>query len=227
MEQPTKKKKTTTKPENMQEAIRNGYIKHRLEHGKTPVSIYKFATELGFAEEEFYKHYNSFSGIEKDIWHQYFLSVKSTLDAEEMYAEYSVREKLLAFYFTLFELLQKNRSFVMVEFSHLSKSEKLNPAFLKVFRLDFQHFIKELVQEGVETGEVVNRPFVTDNYDKAFWTQIMFLFRFWMHDESTGFEKTDAAIEKSVNLALDLVAKGPVDSMLDFAKFLLQNRSKS
>jgi hypothetical protein len=49
-----------------------------------------------------------------------------------------------------------------------------------------------------------------------------FLLLFWRDDESAGFEKTDAAIEKSVNLAFDLIGKGAVDSAFDFAKFLYQ-----
>jgi hypothetical protein len=38
-----------------------------------------------------------------------------------------------------------------------------------------------------------------------------------------NFEKTDAAIEKSVNLAFDLIGKGILDNALDFGKFLYQN----
>jgi len=47
---------------------------------------------------------------------------------------------------------------------------------------------------------------------------------FWKNDDSKSFENTDAAVEKSVNLSLDLIEKGPLDSMLDFAKFLYQNK---
>jgi len=53
-----------------------------------------------------------------------------------------------------------------------------------------------------------------------------FLLVFWKEDESPGFEKTDAAVEKSVNLAFDLIGKGAVDSFIDFAKFLYQSKTK-
>jgi hypothetical protein len=33
-----------------------------------------------------------------------------------------------------------------------------------------------------------------------------------------------AAIEKSVNLAMDLMGKSPLDAALDFGKFLFQNK---
>jgi hypothetical protein len=203
--------------------ILKSYQDHLLEHGKQPASIFKFAKDLNITEKDFYALFNSFEGIEKEIWHDYFNQTKSIIESDEVYAEYSVREKLLSFYFTYFEMLQKNRSYVLLCFHKKTKIEA-TPAFLKVFKNDFRHYTKDLVLEGIETDEIASRTYLSDNYDKAFWVQMMFLIRFWINDTSQGFEKTDAAIEKSVNLSLDLVAKGPLDSMIDFAKFLIQNR---
>jgi hypothetical protein len=47
---------------------------------------------------------------------------------------------------------------------------------------------------------------------------------FWIKDNSKGFEATDAAIEKSVNLGFDLVGPGPLDSIIDFGRFLISQR---
>lgn len=223
MEASAKRKKTTKKTQDVGQQIRDAYIEHKLLEGHEPASIFKFAKVIGIIEDEFYQYYNSFNGIEKDIWHQYFVEVKSILDADPTYMEYSVREKMLAFYFTLFEQLKKNRSYVLLCFKHFKKGE-VNPDFLKVFRLDFSHFMKELIQEGIETDEMVSRPYLSDNYHRGFWVQFMFLVNFWIKDESTNFESTDAAVEKAVNLSMDLVAKGPIDSIFDFAKFIIQNR---
>jgi hypothetical protein len=52
-----------------------------------------------------------------------------------------------------------------------------------------------------------------------------FVIHFWKQDDSAGFEKTDAVIEKSVNLAFDLISKGAVDSAIDFAKFMYQTKT--
>ena len=49
-----------------------------------------------------------------------------------------------------------------------------------------------------------------------------FVLMFWIKDESAEFEKTDEAIEKSVNLAFDLMGKGVVDNVFEFGKFLYQ-----
>jgi hypothetical protein len=45
-----------------------------------------------------------------------------------------------------------------------------------------------------------------------------------MKDHSKAFEKTDEAIERSINLSFDMLGKSPLDSALEFGKFLFQNR---
>lgn len=109
-----------------------------------------------------------------------------------------------------------------------TSSENLRPHWtpphLKKFREVYKEFSMELINEGVSTNEIVNRPYLTDSYHEGLWGQLLFLLHFWMKDDSIGFEKTDAAIEKSVNLSLDLLGKGVVDSMVDFAKFMFQSK---
>jgi hypothetical protein len=75
-------------------------------------------------------------------------------------------------------------------------------------------------------GEVATRPVLDKRYPHLFWLHLGFILLFWKQDSSAGFENTDAAIEKSVNLAFDLIGKGAVDSAIDFAKFLYQNKIK-
>ena len=96
---------------------------------------------------------------------------------------------------------------------------------LKGMKSSYLDFIHGLMIEGNDTGEIPKRPFLSDRYKQGFWVQLLFILNFWKNDESKGFENTDAAIEKAVNLSLDLIEKGPLDSMIDFAKFLYQNRS--
>jgi len=48
--------------------------------------------------------------------------------------------------------------------------------------------------------------------------------KFWMDDDSAGFEKTDMAIEKSVNTIFDVFDNTPLDAVLDFGKFLWKER---
>ena len=54
----------------------------------------------------------------------------------------------------------------------------------------------------------------------------MTIFKFWLHDTSQGFEKTDAFIEKSVRLTNEMVHALPVDSIMDFGKFIIKEMKK-
>ncbi len=203
--------------------IKAAYVEHLLTHGKQPASVFKFCLDLGVKEEEFYKHFGSFEGIESHVWKDFVDLTVARLKADEAYAGFSTRERVLAFYYTLLEELKSLRSFVLLQLKGVHKLE-LMPAFLKDFRKSFDAFFQELMADGKNKGEVAMRPFLDKSYPQLFWLHFGFLLLFWKEDNSAGFEKTDAAVEKSVNLAFDLIGKGAVDSAIDFAKFLYQTR---
>ena len=50
--------------------------------------------------------------------------------------------------------------------------------------------------------------------------QLGFLINFWINDSSADFEKTDQAIEKSVQTAFDVFDNTPLTALVDFGKFL-------
>ncbi|VXD10374.1 AcrR family transcriptional regulator [Marinoscillum sp. 108] len=212
----------TRKKSLSQEDFKLAYMDHVLTHGSNPASVFAFAKDLKSTEAQFYSYFNSFKALERTIWSDWFAQTIKTIEEDPAYAEYTVREKLLGFYFTWLEILKNNRSFVLKRFEEISRKE-LNPYFLEGVQPHFKSYVNDLVTEGKDTTEVAERPF-TNQYEKAFWLHFLFITRFWVNDDSSDFEKTDAAIEKSVNLAFDLVGKGPLDSMLDFAKFLFQNK---
>jgi AcrR family transcriptional regulator len=204
--------------------LKKAYIDYVLEHGSKPASIFKFVKEAKIKEEAFYEEFNSFETIEKEIWAGWMSDTIAAIHAEEVYDGYSAREKLLAFYFTFVETLKSNRSFILQTAKKQTRPE-LTPAHLKSLRKVFKEFVNEILLEAKETEEVQNRPYISDKYDEAIWIQFLFVLNFWVKDDSKSFEKTDAAIEKAVNLSFDLMGRGPLDAMVDFAKFLFQNRS--
>ncbi len=200
------------------------FVEYVLEHGKEPVSVYKFASGIGMNEEEFYKYYTSFDAVKSDVWVKFFNDTLTNLESQEVFQTYSAREKLLAFLYTWIEELKKRRSYLISLYGHYKPKVGIVPSELKQFRNAFKDFANELVLEGKETEEIASRPILSDRYDDAMWLQILFVFQFWLHDTSPSFEKTDAAIEKSVNLAFDLMGKSALDTFIDFAKFLYQNK---
>lgn len=220
MEGSKAKKATRKSPE---QKIKEAYIDHVLEHGKQPASIFKFVKELKIKEEVFYEAFNSFDNLEKQIWLDLFQETTHRLTADAVYEEYSVREKLLAFFYTWIEVLKTNRSYIL-QTAPVSRKPDLKPQHLTYVRDAFKEFMNDLMLEAKETEEVATRPYISDRYEDALWVQFLFLINFWLKDDSKSFEKTDAAIEKSVNLAFDLMGRGPLDAIVDFGKFLFQNR---
>ncbi|HSI75352.1 MAG TPA: TetR family transcriptional regulator C-terminal domain-containing protein, partial [Lunatimonas sp.] len=146
------------------------------------------------------------------------------LEGQEVYPSYTAREKLLGFFFTWIEHLKKNRSYLLSLYGGKADLRNPIPQEIKSFKSKVKEFANEIILEGKETEEIANRPYISDRYDEAIWLQVLFVFQFWIKDMSPGFEKTDAAIEKSVNLAFDLMGKSAVDSFVDFAKFLYQSK---
>jgi len=220
-------KKTSRKSQSKasEDKIKAEYIESVLTQGSRPVSVYKFCLDLGIKEEEFYNVFGSFDGLENQIWKGFINKTISRLKSDKAFQSFISREKILAFYFTLLEELKSNRSYVLFQLEHSRKFE-LIPEYIKGFKAEFEAFFDSVLNVGKGKGEVANRPILDKRYPQLFWLHLGFILLFWKQDSSAGFEKTDAAIEKSVNLAFDLIGKGAVDSAIDFAKFLYQNKIK-
>ena len=222
----TASKKSNKATADKSSKIRDAYIDYLLEHGKEPASVYQFMKMLKMKEAVFYDYYNSFSAIEKDVWKSYFEETISRIRSESVYNEYTVREKLLAFYYTWIEVLKDNRSYVTYSVNRMERKGFgwKNADFLHAFRSDFLDFVNDLIAEGKETEEIVDRPLIGSRYDDGLWQQLIFVLKFWVNDDSLGFERTDAAIEKAVNLSFDLMSRSALDTAFDFARFLYQKR---
>jgi AcrR family transcriptional regulator len=214
-----------TQAVNTRERIKKTYLEYVLTQGRQPASPYLIAQHLGIPESDFYSEFNSVEAIEADLWLGFFEEARQKTEGQEVYEGYSVREKLLSFYFTWVEVLKRNRSFVLFATRGVRSGDSSANAQLRLFRPAFKEFVGELLREGRSSGEVANRPLVMDRYADGFYMQALFVLNFFVKDQSKGFEQTDAAIEKAVNTSLDLVGPSAVDSVLDFAKFLYQTRN--
>jgi hypothetical protein len=203
--------------------IRTAYVDYLLTQGKQPASVYKFCIDLGLKEDAFYSSFGSFEAIEKDVWTRFITKTVTTLQSDKGFATFTTRERILSFYYALLEELKNNRSFVIQQLGSFRKPE-LTPSYLKGFKQVFEEFISSTLNHGKSNGEVGTRPYLEKLYPQLFWMHLGFVLLFWRDDDSIGFEQTDAAVEKSVNLAFDLIGKGAIDSAFDFAKFLYQSK---
>lgn len=210
-----------------QEKIRQAYTEYILDNGKEPESVYAFCKKLKIKEEDFYDEYSSFPQIESEIWIALFIEARAAAEREEVYQNYSVREKLLAFLYTWIETLKKNRSYILKSYEGFEKPiyTKRNVQLVD-FKASFYDYLNELLMEARETREVEQRPIpqLMQRYPDLFWAKTLFILDFWIKDTSKSFEKTDTMIEKTVNTAFDLLGPSPLDSLFDLGKFIFQNR---
>jgi len=210
---------------NFIQKIKKNYRDHFNMTNKPPRSISTFMQDMGEDEEAFKKYYKSFSDLDKEIWKDIAVSTITRVKAEDVYIDYAVREKMLSFLYTLVEEMKPYRAFVNYQFKHKKNGRiGITPKFLDDFKTEFMSFSHEIVNEGLDTTEIINRPFISEKYADALWVEVLFLISFWIRDNSANGESTDAAIEKTSNFAFDLLGQTPLDSAFDLVKFLFQRK---
>jgi hypothetical protein len=204
------------------ESIQSAYIDYVLTEGHEPKSVYLFAKKNEMTEEEFYRYFGSFEAVEQNIWTEFARRTITEVKGQEIWAQYSARERALSFFYSFFELLKGSRSFAVYSLKKQPRTLS-TPRVLEPMKHLFESFAEDILRDGLETGELTDRKFFSNKYKDALWMQFGFVLKFWINDNSAGFEKTDEAIEKGVNVTFDLFQRSPIDNLLDYGKFLAKN----
>ena len=209
-------KKQTKK--NLKEELISRYMEYVLEEGHPPASIYKFCKVYKIKEEDFYANFGSFKGLKHAIWDSFYDNTVELLEKNKEYDSFSNKDKMLSFFYTFFELLTLNRSYVLLSINEGAMDERT--AQFKSLRKKIRGFAQGLIEEANDqsTSRLGKRN--STIFSEGAWWHFLFLLKFWADDNSPAFEKTDVAIEKSVNTVFDLFDNTPLDSIIDFGKFL-------
>lgn len=203
--------------------IFEAYIEQTLLEEKMPKSVFLFCKHAKIEESEFYLHFGSLDGVRTAIFEAFYKNAMQLLTKNENFEKQSPKEKLLDFYFTFFEVLQLNRSYVLFVLDEKKLTKKWSD--LKGLRSHFKEFVVTLIIEGNAEKEGRFSQRSEKIFSEAAWGQLLFLLKFWMNDNSVGFEKTDVAIEKSVQTVFSLFDNNALDTLFDFGKFLWKEKS--
>lgn len=219
------KKTNTTKETNKPDADKliELFMNDVLENERFPKSVFKFAKEHKITEADFYQHFGSFEGLRKTIWEKFFDNSVNVMEKSKEYVSFSNREKLLTFFYTFFEILTANRSYVLFVLNEENGTLK-NLEQLKGLRKKIKSFSKDLIEEGNKNKSIKLLRQNEMIFSEAVWLQFLFLLKFWKDDNSAAFESTDVAIEKSVNTAFDVFDNTPLERVVDFGKFLWKEK---
>lgn len=202
------------------------YMDYVLEHNTKPNSVYQFAKANNFEEQEFYKHFSAFESIEKHVFHALFENTLITLEKSEDYTSFDAKDKLLSFYYTFFENLTANRSYI----TYALKEEKMPLKTLKVLsslKEGFTTYISSLDIETLDIKQEQLHKIQNRALEESAWIQLLLTMKFWIDDTSSSFEKTDIFIEKSVNTSFDILNIAPLKSVIDFGKFLFKEKMQT
>ncbi|SFZ91386.1 hypothetical protein SAMN05428642_10236 [Flaviramulus basaltis] len=212
------KKKTISKND-----IITYYMDYVLEHNQNPKSVFAFAKINNFEESKFYEFFASFEVIEKAIFEAFFNNSVNALNASEDYKIFDARNKLLSFYFTFFENLTANRSYVKLVLYKYKNSLK-GLKVLSGLKHHFTDYIYHLEIQMLDVKQEQIEKIQQRTLKESAWLQLLLTMKFWLDDTSPSFEKTDIFIEKSVNTSFDVLDVAPLKSVIDLGKFLFKEK---
>jgi hypothetical protein len=217
-------KKNTTKKKKINDTVLVSlYMDSVLSNNAEPKNVYIFCKDNDIEESDFYSFYGSIDALKEDIWIKLYENTASNLTKDENFASYSNRNKLLSLYFTMFEVLTLNRSYVYYTLKE-SKDGLKALKQLKGLRAHFKSFINQIIDENEEPKNEQIQKITKPLFAEGAWIQFLFLLKFWLDDTSKGFEKTDIMIEKSVKAVLDVLDTTPLESVIDLGKFIWKER---
>lgn len=199
------------------------YMNYTLEHNEKPKSVYHFTKINNFSETEFYSFFGTMESIEKQIFKTFLEKTIELLDKNKEYESYDMKSKILSFYFTFFELLSANRSYVLMSLKEHQNQLK-NLMQLSELRVSFKNYVSEIITDDIRTQQERFQNFQDKAIQETSWIQLLLTLKFWMDDTSASFEKTDIYIEKSVKATFELMNITPIDSLIDFGKFIFKEK---
>ncbi|TVZ50976.1 TetR family transcriptional regulator C-terminal domain-containing protein [Dokdonia sp. Hel_I_53] len=224
----TVKKKTAKSTKSKKKEVTNAfliekYMDYVLEHGAEPLTVYRFCKDNAIEETDFYNHFGSFENLKMGIWTAFHTNTLRVLKNTPGFEEYPNKEKMLSYFFTFFEILTANRSYVLFALDeHKSMLRKMNQ--LKKLRDELKAFAASLIEMSNDDKNYKISKNPVRLFSEGAWVQFLFLLKYWIQDNSPSFEKTDVAIEKSVKAIFDVFETTPLESIIDFGKFLVKEK---
>ena len=199
------------------------YMNYVLEHSEKPKSVYHFTKMNDFTETEFYAFFGTIESIEKEIFKMFLDKTVELLSKNADYENYDMKSKMLSFYFTFFEILTANRSYVVLVLKN--QGDQLKKLMqLAGLRNSFKNYLAEIITDDFRIQQEKLQKFQEKTFQEASWIQLLLTLKFWIEDDSPSFEKTDIYIEKSVKATFELMNISPLESLIDFGKFIFKEK---
>ncbi len=189
--------------------------------GHAPANVFQLCEHLGIAETEFYHHFGSLEKVEESVLLIRWQEVAEKFAQDDQFATFGITEKMLTLHFAFIESLRDIRSYLLWKLKDW-KNPMDQIKGLMSLRQAFQDTVSPMLSAASSLGEIPDRKVISKLNVEALGMNLAFVIHFWLKDDSADFERTDACIEKSVQLTMDFVGRNAVDKLFDFGKFLFQ-----
>lgn len=180
------------------------FVSHCETTGRLPDSLGDFAQSQGEDPQALKALFPSLLALEQAVYQFFCAETLRLLEKDPAYADYDLQERLLAFYYTLFELFQANEGYVTLSLKQ-GLLEWQNLPKLSLFKQAFCSHLRGLFEPAL--GPVWPGPLRTLHSQataEAAWLQFLSLLGFWLRDRSPERGRSDMLIEKSVAAALEI-----------------------
>jgi hypothetical protein len=216
---PSKKPSKTGQKKDHRSMISEAYMATLQKEGHAPVSVHRFCKDLGIAEKDFYMAFPNLHAVEKHFWRSWMETIIAAVLSGKEWTSFSAKERYLAFLFAFTGQALEQRSLLEQRFGKLTLL--CNPSSLDGLKSSLKDFTSELIQHGMEKGDIAHRGALGNLYPEVLYIHWRSVLEYFLKDESQGFERTDAFIEKTVEFAFDLFRTQVIDSAADLVRFLL------
>jgi len=103
-------------------------------------------------------------------------------------------------------------------------NELKNLMQLSSLRNSFKNYVAGIISDEYRIKQEKFQNFQEKAIQETSWIQLLLTLKFWLEDSSPAFEKTDLYIEKSIKATFELMNITPLDSLIDFGKFIFKEK---
>ncbi len=198
---------------------------HVKERGARPESIAQFCRDGEIPESAGQTAFPTLDALESAFWSELVERVADAIAAGAEWPTFTARQQLLTFLFTFFEEALPYRAFLDSRFGESGALGR--PEWLESFEARYEDFVAGVIAQGEAGGEIADRGCFARLYPVSFYQLFRATIDFHRKDESAKFERTDAYIEKTVNLAFELLRPNAFHAALDLLRFILPARGQA
>lgn len=193
------------------------------EHKLKPVDVEDFCDQVNLEQDNFYNHFKSLKKVEKTIFNELFKNSLEVLHESEEFLSFDGKNKLLSLYFTFFENLNLNRTYIEVVLKGC-KNQLQSYKTLSSLKKSFIQFVEHLDLSAAILPIEGLEKFQANIISQSAWMQLIITLKFWLEDTSESFEKTDIFIEKSINTSFELIENKFLKNAIDLGKFVYKEK---